>query len=185
MKMPTILKFLTCLSLLTLGLFTQEAIPEEITITMNIQGNLDIELVGLNTWDIGLMDVSETATMAPGEEILLRNRSGVLVDFGLKVIPPSGWIPVSAVVYDLNRFSLRTIIKPDSSETPPSYFDPYRDFLTEETKWCDGDIFGGGGTSVGYQQDNYFWFQFAAPMGASSYGSKTFLVIIETRVHLD
>jgi len=144
---------------------------------------LDITL-SRNSWDIGMLNLSETRAMLPSEMITIVNNGNVPIDLGLRIDRPgTDWRP--GYFNDYNQYVLRAVFN-DGTTTPR--FTPSTDFVKLELTWATSTIFGSGGWNIlpagyGDNREN-LWLQFVAPVISTNFARTEIQLGVYAKVRL-
>jgi len=98
-----------------------------------------------NDWSIGYdVALSSTATMATGEEFIVKNEGDVTIDIGIKGYPTTGWDLEGTP--GVNRYAVKGIFNDDA--TPPSTFGAEDTVTANEFIYATDLIYGSGGYNI-------------------------------------
>lgn len=158
--------------LLGLGCSALADMTADVTITVTIE-NLGVS-VAPSTWPIGTVALDSDSQNDTA--LVIENTGNVAEKFSLAQTKAAAWTvggTIDANGADTYVLAARLITaKPDQT----AFVDG--DVVSEGTQWCNGALFGGGGTGITAGGTENMWLLFQAPTSTNSYDQQTITLTV-------
>ncbi len=135
-----------------------------------------------DTWDVGVVDVSETRSMFSFEKIEVSNIGNLHLNLGLEYIGDDtlGWYP--GTVPGRDRFVLRARFQ--INPIAPVLYNPINDVVLLDPVWASDCRLGEEGYDLGLSESRNLFFQIVMPTQSTTYAENNLILVLYARANL-